>query len=61
MQSASKTDITRWLHENQYTYGNLAFKREGKPNRPRQSARNRLLASWPAERKRRNADAFITF
>ena len=36
MQSASKTDITRWLHENQYTYGSLALKREDKPN-PRQT------------------------
>lgn len=36
MQSASKTDITRWLHENQYTYGNLALKREDKP-KPRQA------------------------
>ena len=37
MQSASKTDITRWLHENQYTYGSLALKREDKPNQPRQA------------------------
>ena len=37
MQSASKTDITRWLHENQYTYGSLALKREDKPKQPRQA------------------------
>ena len=36
MQSVSETDITRWLHENQYTYGSLALKREDKPN-PRQT------------------------
>ena len=36
MQSASKTDITRWLHENQYVYGNLALKREDRP-KPRQT------------------------
>lgn len=39
MHSAGKTDITSWLHENQYTYGNLALKREDKPNRPRQAGK----------------------
>lgn len=49
MQSVSKTDITRWLHENQYTYGNLASKREDKPNQPRQTkqaARSPLKSTW---------------
>ena len=36
MQVVSKQNIDRWLHENQYTYGNLALKKEDKPN-PRQS------------------------
>lgn len=49
MQSASKTDITRWLHENQCTYGNLALKREDKPNQPRQAkqaSRIPLKPTW---------------
>ena len=37
MQAVSKQNIDRWLHENQYTYGNLALKREDKPNQPRQA------------------------
>ena len=36
MQAVSKQNIDRWLHENQYTYGNLALKREDKP-KPRQA------------------------
>ena len=49
MQSASKTDITRWLHENQCTYGNLALKREDKPNQPRlakQAAKTSSRFAW---------------
>ena len=37
MQAVSKQNIDRWLHENQYTYGNLALKKEDKPNQPRQA------------------------
>ena len=37
MQTVSKQNIDRWLHENQYTYGSLALKKEDKPNQPRQS------------------------
>lgn len=36
MQAVSKQNIDRWLHENQYVYGNLALKREDKP-KPRQA------------------------
>lgn len=36
MQAVSKQNIDRWLHENQYTYGNLALKKEDKP-KPRQA------------------------
>lgn len=36
MQAVSKQNIDKWLHENQYTYGNLALKREDKP-KPRQA------------------------
>lgn len=36
MQTVSKQNIDKWLHENQYTYGSLALKKEDKPN-PRQS------------------------
>lgn len=37
MQAVSKQNIDKWLHENQYTYGSLALKREDKPNQPRQA------------------------
>lgn len=37
MQAVSKQNIDRWLHENQYTYGSLALKKEDKPNQPRQA------------------------
>ena len=48
MQSASKTDITRWLHENQYTYGNLALKREDKPKprQAKQAAKTSSMFAW---------------
>lgn len=36
IQTVNQIEIDRWLHENQYTYGNLALKKEDKPN-PRQS------------------------
>ena len=36
MQTVSKQNIDKWLHENQYTYGSLALKREDKP-KPRQA------------------------
>ena len=39
MQTVNQIEIDRWLHENQYTYGNLALKKEDKPNQPRQAAR----------------------
>ena len=48
MQTASKTDITRWLHENQYTYGSLALKKEDKP-KPRlakQAAKTSSRFAW---------------
>lgn len=37
IQTVTQIEIDRWLHENQYTYGNLALKREDKPNQPRQA------------------------
>ena len=49
MQAVSKQNIDRWLHENQYTYGSLALKREDKPNQPRQTkqaARIPLESTW---------------
>ena len=48
MQTASKTDITRWLHENQCTYGNLALKREDKPKprQAKQASRIPLKPTW---------------
>ena len=49
MQAVSKQNIDRWLHENQYTYGSLALKREDKPNQPRQTkqaARIPLDSTW---------------
>lgn len=39
IQTVNQIEIDRWLHENQYTYGNLALKKEDKPNQPRQAAR----------------------
>lgn len=49
MQTVNQIEIDRWLHENQYTYGNLALKREDKPNRPRQAkqaTRIPLESTW---------------
>lgn len=49
MQAVSKQNIDKWLHENQYTYGSLALKREDKPNQPRQAkqaARSPLKSTW---------------
>lgn len=37
IQTVNQIEIDRWLHENQYTYGNLALKKEDKPNQPRQA------------------------
>lgn len=39
MQTVTQIEIDRWLHENQYTYGNLALKKEDKPNQPRQAGK----------------------
>ena len=49
MQTVSKQNIDRWLHENQYTYGSLALKREDKPNQPRlakQAAKTSSRFAW---------------
>lgn len=49
MQAVSKQNIDRWLHENQYTYGSLALKREDKPNQPRlakQAAKTSSRFAW---------------
>lgn len=46
MQTVTQIEIDRWLHENQYTYGNLALKREDKPNQPKQAARIPLESTW---------------
>ena len=47
MQAVSKQNIDRWLHENQYTYGNLALKREDKPRpkpvKPKASPKKRRI------------------
>lgn len=36
IQTVTQIEIDRWLHENQYTYGSLALKKEDKP-KPRQA------------------------
>ena len=49
MQTVSKQNIDKWLHENQYTYGNLALKKEDKPNQPRlakQAAKTSSRFAW---------------
>ena len=38
MQVVSRQNIDNWLRENEYTYGNLAVKRENKPKQPKQAA-----------------------
>ena len=49
MQTVNQIEIDRWLHENQYTYGNLALKKEDKPNQPRlakQAAKTSSRFTW---------------
>ena len=46
MQTVTQIEIDRWLHENQYTYGNLALKKEDKP-RPRQPRQTKHYARIP--------------
>ena len=49
IQTVPQIEIDRWLHENQYTYGSLALKREDKPNQPRlakQAAKSPLKSTW---------------
>ena len=49
MQAVSKQNIDKWLHENQYTYGSLALKKEDKPNQPRlakQAAKTSSRFAW---------------
>ena len=49
MQTVTQIEIDRWLHENQYTYGSLALKREDKPNQPRlakQAAKTSSRFAW---------------
>lgn len=49
MQTVTQIEIDRWLHENQYTYGNLALKKEDKPNQPRlakQAAKTSSRFAW---------------
>lgn len=49
MQTVNQIEIDRWLHENQYTYGNLALKKEDKPNQPRlakQAAKTSSRFAW---------------
>lgn len=47
MQAVSKQNIDKWLHENQYTYGSLALKREDKPNQPRQAKQSKQASRIP--------------
>ena len=47
MQTVSKQNIDKWLHENQYTYGNLALKKEDKPNQPRpRQTKQAMKSPW---------------
>ena len=49
IRTVNRTEIDRWLHENQYIYGNLALKREDKPTQPKQAkqtARIPLKSTW---------------
>ena len=39
MQVVSRQNIDNWLRENEYTYGNLAVKRQDKPKQPKQTAK----------------------
>ncbi len=39
MQVVSRQNIDNWLRENEYTYGNLAVKRQDKPKQPKQAAK----------------------
>lgn len=47
MQTVNQIEIDRWLHENQYTYGNLALKREDKPKQPRQAKQSKQASRIP--------------
>ena len=39
MQAVSRQNIDNWLRENEYTYGNLAVKRENKSKQPKQAVK----------------------
>lgn len=39
MQAVSRQNIDKWLRENEYTYGNLAVKRENKSKQPKQAVK----------------------
>ena len=48
MQTVTQIEIDRWLHENQYTYGNLALKHEDKPKprQTKQAIRTSSMLAW---------------
>lgn len=52
MQATSKANIDNWLRENEYSYGNLAVKRQDKPKQPQQAARTPWHQRMPQDRFR---------
>lgn len=49
MQVVSRQNIDNWLRENEYTYGNLAVKRQDKPKQPKPKVspkRQRIRPPW---------------